>query len=58
MQVDVVPVDGPQAQEIIEAKVLKGPVAVTAAEREAHEATGHAEYRSWCIHCVAAKGRA
>jgi len=26
-------------------------------EKEEHEATGHACYRSWCEHCVAAKAR-
>ena len=26
-------------------------------EREGHEATGHACYRSWCEHCVAARAR-
>ena len=29
----------------------------SATMREEHEATGHAVYRSWCAHCVAAKGR-
>ena len=27
-------------------------------EREEHEASGHAVYRSWCEHCIAAKGQA
>ena len=26
-------------------------------EREQHEASGHAQYRSWCRHCLAGKGR-
>ena len=26
-------------------------------EREEHEASGHAVYRTWCEHCVAAKGQ-
>ena len=26
--------------------------------REAHEATGHAQYRSWCEWCVSGKGQA
>ena len=33
------------------------PKAPSKQEREEHEATGHACYRSWCEHCVAARGR-
>ena len=38
-------------------RVPCAPKAPTAADREEHEATGHAAYRSWCPHCVAARGR-
>jgi len=32
------------------------PYQPTAAQIEEHEMTGHVQYRSWCRHCVAAKG--
>ena len=38
-------------------RVPCAPKAPTVADREEHEATGHAAYRSWCPHCVAARGR-
>ena len=28
----------------------------TPEEKEEHELTGHAVYRDWCAHCIAAKG--
>ena len=36
-------------------KIKKSPIRVTKAEREAHECT-HTPYRSWCKHCVRARG--
>ena len=32
------------------------PNGASAAERVEHEMLGHAQYRSWCRHCVAARG--
>ena len=36
--------------------MLRAPIKVTKAERDAHEIT-HTPYRSWCRHCVRARGR-
>ena len=49
----VAPEEGEEARA---PKVLKGPVHVTRAMREEHEAT-YAPYRSWCKYCVWARGR-
>ena len=36
-----------------EAKISRRtPYTATAAERDAHEASGHATYRAWCGPCV------
>ena len=37
-------------------KVAKSPLEPTAAEIEEHEILGHVQFRSWCRHCVAARG--
>ena len=33
------------------------PIPPSPAERENHYLTGHAQYRSWCPHCVRTRGR-
>ncbi len=37
-------------------KKVQRPVEVSKAEVEEHELLGHTRYRSWCRHCVAARG--
>ena len=37
-------------------KARRAPTAPTTQERENHENTGHAVFRSWCKHCVEARG--
>ena len=36
--------------------VWKPPLAVSSEDREEHEASGHVAHRSWCVHCVVARG--
>ena len=45
-----------EVEEQRKAKVLRAPTAPTQAEVEEHEATGHVIHRSWCPHCVRARG--
>ncbi len=45
-----------EGTEALNVKVGKEPPAVSKEERDEHEASGHAQYRSWCAHCVAAWG--
>lgn len=45
-----------EGEELRAPKVLRAPKAPTSREIEEHEATGHAVFRSWCGHCVRAKG--
>ena len=44
------------AEEVAAARILRGPKDPTEAERDQHEATEHAVFRSWCRHCLASKG--
>ncbi len=37
--------------------VPKVPASVSAEEISWHRATGHADYKDWCEHCVSSKGR-
>ena len=48
-----VEVDGEEEAEV---KPVAKPVAPSKAERDKHEMT-HAEYRSWCSHCVRGRGQ-
>ena len=43
-----------EEQKPIQPSMVRTP---SQAEQEEHFASGHATYRSWCPHCVAAKGR-
>ena len=47
---------GEEVEELRTPKLLKSPKAPTALELEEHESTGHVTFRSWCGHCVRAKG--
>ena len=52
--------EGGGADESVEMqrpKLPTRPYTPSAQEREEHEAGGHAVYRSWCEHCIAAKGQ-
>ena len=44
-------------EEVINARPLRAPEAPTAAEKEEHEANGHAQFRNWCRACLAGAGR-
>ena len=46
---------GPDAEELQPVKLVKSPLAPSAAEVQEHEATGHVVYRSWCPICQAAR---
>ena len=37
-------------------RMIRTPMGPTPEEKEEHELTGHAVYRDWCAHCIAAKG--
>ena len=37
-------------------KLLRSPVQPTLEEIEEHESTGHAQHRTWCGHCMRARG--
>eukprot|EP00438_Fugacium_kawagutii_P000480 Skav216940 [mRNA] locus=scaffold3396:50058:57739:+ [translate_table: standard] len=46
-------------EEVVEGrkpKALRSPVSPTAAEIEEHEMTGHTIHRTWCGHCMRARG--
>ena len=45
------------AVEMQKPRMPHRPKMPSATEREEHEASGHAVYRTWCEHCVAAKGQ-
>ena len=45
-----------ESTEAQQVKVKAGPRTPTAKEVAEHEASGHVQYRSWCRHCVAARG--
>jgi len=54
------PERSPEAAEgegLVVPRLPRLPAEPSAREVAEHEATGHAVYRSWCRHCVAAKGR-
>ena len=42
-------------EELQPVRVIKSPMAPSAADIEEHEATGHVVYRSWCKICQAAR---
>ena len=48
----------PETQEEFRTQVGKGPPEPSPQERDQHESTGHAVFRSWCGPCVAGRGRA
>ena len=48
--------EGEGSGEQRRARVPKAPTAPTKPEVEEHEATGHVIHRSWCPHCVRARG--
>ncbi|CAE7245381.1 unnamed protein product [Symbiodinium sp. CCMP2592] len=48
--------EGEGSGEQRRARVPRAPTAPTRAEVEEHEATGHVIHRSWCPHCVRARG--
>ena len=54
------PVDRPSPEELTEEarapKVLRSPCAPTEEEIEEHEAIGHSVHRTWCGHCIRARG--
>ena len=47
---------GEESEEAVKPRMLPTPNMPTAAEREEHEIMGHVQYRSWCAHCVKARG--
>lgn len=49
-------VDAAEADEGIQPKVPRSPSEPAAEEIEAHEAAGHAIHRTWCGHCMRARG--
>ena len=53
-----VPADEEPAEdlEVAPVRLQRQPLLPSAAEVAEHEASGHAQYRSWCTHCVAAWG--
>ena len=48
--------DGTEEIEGQRPKVLRSPTTPTAEEIEEHEALGHAVHRTWCGHCMRARG--
>ena len=48
--------DGGEAVEGLKPKALRAPTSPTAEEIEEHEMIGHSVHRSWCGHCVRARG--
>ena len=48
--------DGTEEVEGRRPKVLRSPTTPTAEEIEEHEALGHAVHRTWCGHCMRARG--
>ena len=48
----------PEDLEMQKPRMPTRPVCPSVTEKEEHEASGHAVYRSWCEHCIAAKGQA
>ena len=49
------PSDG--GEEAVAPGVPPVPAKPTPAEQGEHYGTGHAAYRSWCVHCVRGRGR-
>ena len=50
----------PGSEQAVEQQMPRMPTRPpepSAQEKEAHEASGHAVYRSWCWHCLFAKGQ-
>ena len=53
-------VEVPGGDELVETERTKLPYlppAPSVREQEEHRGSGHAVYRAWCTHCVAAKGQ-
>ena len=44
------------SDEAVKPKMIAIPYQATVAQIEEHELLGHVQYRSWCRHCVAARG--
>ena len=51
-----VDVEGDAGEEMQQPRVKMVPKTVSKADEEAHYATGHAVFRSWCRHCVDSRG--
>ena len=52
------PPDSPEeSHEEFPQAVKRSPVAPSHAERDSHEAKGHAVFRSWCNACFKGRGR-
>ena len=51
----LVPSDG--GEEAVAPRVPQVLAKPTQAGQDEHYATGHAAYRSWCVHCVKGRGR-
>ena len=49
--------EGPESDEIRTPKKARTPKRPTPEEIEWHEITNHAQYRSWCKHCVVGRAR-
>ena len=49
--------DGFDAVEQHQPRMPTRPPEPSSHEKMAHEVSGHAVYRSWCVHCIAAKGQ-
>ena len=45
-----------QSEEVAVPKAVRSPLEPTNAEVDEHELLGHVQFRSWCRHCVAARG--
>ena len=50
--------DAQDAHVEFETRVKSGPPEPTQQDRDHHESTGHAIFRSWCTSCVCGRGRA
>ena len=55
-RIDPMDRSAPMEEEARAPKVLRSPTSPTAEEIEEHEAIGHAIHRTWCGHCIRARG--
>ena len=55
-RIDPMDRSAPMEEEARAPKVLRSPTSPTAEEIEEHEAIGHAIHRTWCGHCICARG--